>query len=76
MALLQEPNPHNPEDPHSEEVIDYARMSDLVAMDALRYRLTELGTEGDNMVGLIGELRSNFAQNVHHEERHGVVSRL
>lgn len=76
MTLLQESTPASPEDPRSGEVIDYARMSDLEAMDALRYRLAELGTEGDNAIDLIGELRSNFAQNIHGEERHLVVSRL
>jgi hypothetical protein len=74
MTLLHEPAPSSPENPHN-EVIDYARMSDPEAVDALRYRLAALGTEGDNAIDLIGELRSNFVQNVHDEERHLVVSR-
>lgn len=56
--------------------LDYARMSDRHAMDCFRYRLAAFGPEGDNAIDLIGELRSNFVQNVSGEERHVIVSRL
>jgi hypothetical protein len=58
-----------------DQFVDYARMSEHDTMDALRFRLAALGNEGDNAIDIIGELRSNFVQNVSPEERHLIVTR-